>query len=327
MKEVLDQIKYYFRRRVRRTRSISRPRKSIRHMKKRREMRMRFFMSVLLCFMLIGLAATYNTKAAEKERAAEAFQAAQQKQKLESKAEETAKKMEGNTISTRADTETARERLERVRKEAEEKEYPEDIIELLDKNKETVAFVENYEKKCKDAPAETIGDDFEKGEIPSLLQWDQRWGYAAYGTGFVATCGCGPTCMAMVVSGLKEDPSVTPAVLAKYSEQEGYIDENNNTYWTLMESGGQHWGISSSPGSTDEDSVAAALEKGHPIICSVGPGDFTEKGHFIVLTKYKDGKVKVNDPFSTKNSKKTWEYAKIKDQIKALWIYENADEK
>ena len=41
----------------------------------------------------------------------------------------------------------------------------------------------------------------------------------------------------------------------------------------------------------------------------------------IVLTKYKNGKVKVNDPFSQKNSDKIWKYSKIKDQIKSLWVY------
>ena len=34
-----------------------------------------------------------------------------------------------------------------------------------------------------------------------------------------------------------------------------------------------------------------------------------------------DGKVKVNDPFSQKNSDKIWKYSKIKDQIKSLWVY------
>lgn len=70
-----------------------------------------------------------------------------------------------------------------------------------------------------------------------------------------------------------------------------------------------------------EEQVALELSQGHPIICSVGPGDFTKIGHFIVLTGYENGNVKVNDPFSIKNSKATWVFANIKDQIKAMWVF------
>lgn len=80
-------------------------------------------------------------------------------------------------------TETAEQKLERVRSQAEEQGVPQSVIELLDKNAETVDFVADYEKK-KDKPyADTIEEDLSNGEIPELLQWDERWGYAPYGTG------------------------------------------------------------------------------------------------------------------------------------------------
>ena len=60
---------------------------------------------------------------------------------------------------------------------------------------------------------------------------------------------------------------------------------------------------------------------GHPIICSVGPGDFTKIGHFIVLTGYENGSVTVNDPFSQENSDKSWKFTQIQEQIKAMWVY------
>ena len=55
--------------------------------------------------------------------------------------------------------ETAEQKLERIRKQATEHGYPKNVIELLDKNVETVDFVADYEKK-KDKPyADTIGKD------------------------------------------------------------------------------------------------------------------------------------------------------------------------
>ena len=44
-------------------------------------------------------------------------------------------------------TETAEQKLERVRSQAEEQGVPQSVIELLDKNAETVDFVADYEKK------------------------------------------------------------------------------------------------------------------------------------------------------------------------------------
>lgn len=217
--------------------------------------------------------------------------------------------------------ETEEERTERVRMEAEMYDYPENVTELLDKNPETIGFVEDYGIKKNQLPADTIGDELVQGEIPLLLQWDERWGYAPYGSSIIAVSGCGPTCMAMVAAGLNQDPSITPAKTAEYSAANGYLDEENNTYWSFMEEACVNWNLQFESVELDETKVAAHLNAGHPIICSVGPGDFTQNGHFIVLTGYKNGSVTINDPFSRANSNQIWAFADIQDQIKAMWAY------
>ncbi|MCI6534823.1 MAG: C39 family peptidase [Lachnospiraceae bacterium] len=243
-----------------------------------------------------------------------------QRHKKEAEVKETTKitqqeKEEKETVETEA------QRLERVKREAKENGYPEGVIDLLGKNKETIDFVEDYGEKKDDPSADTIGNDLEAGEIPQLIQWDERWGYAPYGTSIVAVSGCGPTCLSMVAAGLNEDPSITPAKVAAYGTENSYVDENNDTYWKFMSEAGANWNLSCYEGLLSEEQVSAELTAGHPIICSVGPGDFTKIGHFIVLTGYESGNVTVNDPFSQKNSDKTWVYAEIADQIKAMWIY------
>lgn len=302
-----------------RERITPKERQRIRNRRRRQEVKRQLYMCGVLVILLIVLVVTYNSKAAEK-RKAEA-DAAKTGQKKEQVSADDAKKMEESSIGTVADNETPKERIKRVREEAKRIGYPKDITALLKKNKETVDFVEHFAENKDNPAAEVVSDDLKKGEIPQLLQWDERWGHISYGTGYIASCGCGPTAMSMVVSGLTGDASVTPVKVARYSEKQGYIDENNNTYWELMSKGGEHWGITSYSGDISEDFVSKELKAGHPVICSVGPGDFTKKGHFIVLTKYKNGKVKVNDPFSQKNSDKMWKYSKIKDQIKSLWVY------
>ena len=218
--------------------------------------------------------------------------------------------------------ETQKERIERVRMEATAAGYPEGVIELLDKNPATVSYVEDYGEKQGQIYAEDIGDDYVDGQIPLLIQWDERWGYAPYGTSVVAVSGCGPTCMAMVAAGLRHDPTITPAKVAEYGTQNQYVDEENNTYWAFMQEAGKNWGLSCYSGFLSEEELSAELSAGHPVICSMGPGYFTQNGHFIVMTGYENGQIRINDPFSTENSGRTWTYGEIHDQIKAMWVYQ-----
>ena len=199
--------------------------------------------------------------------------------------------------------------------------YPKSLLKALSKNSEMLDFVLDYPKKHKNAAAKSIGDDFVTGEIPALIQWDERWGYTKYGTSIVAVSGCGPTCMSMVVSGLTGNTKITPARTAAYSVRHNLIDEENNTYWEFMEKAAKHWGLNCYAGMLNKKQLKAELGKGHPVICSVGPGDFTKNGHFIVLSGWKDGKIQVNDPFSRQNSQKLWTYSRIKKQAKSMWVY------
>lgn len=73
----------------------------------------------------------------------------------------------------------------------------------------------------------------------------------------------------------------------------------------------------------DEERVIANLEVNNPIVAVMGPGDFTTTGHFIVLTGYENGKIKVNDPNNRENSEKLWEFDRIQSQIRDLWVFRN----
>ena len=99
------------------------------------------------------------------------------------------------------------------------------LKDLLDKNPETWEFVKNYSKMKDASPADTIGE-VAAGEIPLLLQWDERWGYSVYGDNMIAVNGCGPTAVAMVVSGLLCDPSVTPYKVASLQRNKDIMRES-----------------------------------------------------------------------------------------------------
>lgn len=191
---------------------------------------------------------------------------------------------------------------------------------MLNKNSETLDFVYDYLEKKDDEPAKSVGD-VSQGEIPELLQWDTRWGYAEYGEDIIAISGCGPTALSMVAVGLTGDDSITPYKVAKYAQESGYYVEGTGTAWSLMTEGCYYLGIQGIELPLDEQVIFSELKNGNPIICSMGTGDFTDKGHFIVLAGVQDGKIQINDPNSKKRSK-LWEYEDFAGQIRNLWEFE-----
>lgn len=200
------------------------------------------------------------------------------------------------------------------------KQYPEELLELIAKNQETIDFVLDYPKK-KDIPcASTIGT-VTKGEIPHLLQWDERWGYGIYSDKCIAINGCGPTALAMVCAGLTGDNTITPYRLAQYAADNGYYVPESGSSWDLMRTGAIQFGITSKEVPLNESSMKNQLNAGHPIICSMKPGDFTTTGHFIVLTAYEDGSFRVLDPNSIQKSERLWSYERLSTQINNLWAF------
>lgn len=199
-------------------------------------------------------------------------------------------------------------------------EYPDELIELLEKNPETQEFVLNYPLK-KDLDVTINLDEYTECEkVPLFMQWDERWGYFIYGDSVMGLTGCGPTCLSMVCIYLLGDTTYNPRYIAEFSKDNGYCVSGNGSAWTLISEGGRQLGMDVVELSLDEQKIAQNLDDGNPIICIMGPGDFTSTGHFIVLTDYVDGQVKVNDPNSKANSEKLWNFEEIKYQIRNLWV-------
>lgn len=199
-------------------------------------------------------------------------------------------------------------------------DYPEEVLNVLLKNPETLDFVLNYPKKHDSAPSDSIGK-VKDGTVPHLLQWDERWGYATYGDGLLAATGCGPTCLSMVIAGLTGDSSVTPLVIADYSIENGYYVAGTGSSWDLMGAAAAAYGLNCNELPLSKSKIFQTLESSSPIICSMRPGDFTKTGHFIVLTGVEDGKIKVNDPNSKIRSEQLWDYGTLEGQIKNLWKF------
>lgn len=203
--------------------------------------------------------------------------------------------------------------------------YPNDLIELYKKNPEVRDFVLHYPENKKRTFTIDLSEYQDCDTVPLLMQWDERWGYTKYAGELFGLSGCGPTCLSMVAIYLTGDTSLTPKAMAEFAAENGYASFKNGTSWTLFSEGAEKLGLKATELPLVEQRIIDNLQAGVPIVCVMGPGDFTTTGHFIVMTGYEDGKIKVNDPNRRSNSDKLWEYDCIKDQIRNLWAIQSAE--
>lgn len=205
-------------------------------------------------------------------------------------------------------------------------DYPEKLIELLGRNEETLEFVMNYPLKYgTEQPIDISGYADTEG-VPLFIQWDQQWGYRDYVGNVAGLSGCGPTCMAMVMYHFTRDPNMHPAYMMEFAESNRtYASVGGATQWAFFKNGGAELGLTVEELNYDEihseRTLARILESGKVIVMNVGPGVFTEIGHYMVLAGYEDGKFRVNDPNSPANSAQLWDFEIFEDQIKMMWAF------
>lgn len=167
----------------------------------------------------------------------------------------------------------------------------------------------------------TPKSEWEQGSVPFLYQTDPAWANTRYAGNNFGESGCGPTCMSMVYVALTGAVDKDPAAMAALATEAGYAGPEG-TAWLFMTEGAASLGLHAAEVPADEQSLRQALVAGWPVICSVGPGDFTELGHFIVITGIdRNSKLIVHDPNSPERSAKTWDFATVLGQCRALWSY------
>lgn len=202
-------------------------------------------------------------------------------------------------------------------------DYTETMIENYALYPECREFILNYPlEKDKEHTADISWADRSNG-VPLFLQFDERWGYTKYGFSVGGISGCAPTCLSMVAYYLTGDTKYTPEYMMNFSTEDGHVGQNGGTQWTLFSKGAKNLGFKVEELPLLENTLIKRLEQGIPVVLSVGPGDFTQNGHYIVCVGYKDGKIKVNDPFSKANSEKEYTYAQLEPQIRNLWAISN----
>lgn len=199
-------------------------------------------------------------------------------------------------------------------------DYPEDIRALLERNPETEDFVLHYPlEKNKEIDVDLSAYE-NCGGVPLFLQWDRQWGYMTYGDNVAGLTACGPVCLSMAAYYWTGDEAYAPDRMIEFARDGGYYSWGNGSSWTLISEGAVELGFDVTEIPLVKKRILDNLEVGNPIICAMGPGDFTTTGHFIVLVGEEDGLIRVNDPNSVENSGKLWKFEDIESQFRNLWV-------
>ena len=165
----------------------------------------------------------------------------------------------------------------------------------------------------------------------SYLQYDARWANVDYSTKGEKTdireSGCGPTCAAMLIETLT-GKTFTPVDACAWALKHGYKAYKQGTYYSYFVPQFKEFGIAceqlnsfSMYGIADgliHDKAFRLLKEGYYLIACMGKGTWTSSGHFV-LVWWEDGKVRINDPASTKTERLNGDLATFKKQVKNVF--------
>ena len=171
----------------------------------------------------------------------------------------------------------------------------------------------------------------------SYLQIDKRWKDLPYRvkgeTSTIGGSGCGPSCMAMVISTLT-GKTVTPVDTCKWSVEHGYKALNQGTFYSYFKAQGAAYNIDvkqlnsaniyHNPNSQYHQTVLSHLKSGGMVIACMGRGTWTRGGHYILLWGVNsDGSININDPASTKPSRIRGNWNTLKNEVKYYFVVGN----
>lgn len=144
--------------------------------------------------------------------------------------------------------------------------------------------------------------------ITMYMQNDPAWADFLYGgQDPMSGYGCGPTALAIAAASLTHEP-ITPVDTAVWSASNGYFSPQNGTVHGLIPNGAKYYGLQVEVlNNLTPDNFCLALSTGKVMILLMGPGDFSDSGHFIVAYGYdSNGDILVADPASNERSSVHW---------------------
>lgn len=147
------------------------------------------------------------------------------------------------------------------------------------------------------------------GPLTYYNQGDARWGnYLWGGKDPLSIYGCGPTIMAMLVTSLTGN-QVLPTDASNWAAANRCWAPGDGSYHCLIEDASSAYGIEATPiRNYSIDGIQQALNSGHLVVALVKKGHFTQRGHFLIITRMtEEGNVRIADPNSYENTTRDWD--------------------
>ena len=147
------------------------------------------------------------------------------------------------------------------------------------------------------------------GLLTYYNQNDVRWADALYGgRDPIASYGCGPTALAMLVTSFTNQ-TYTPADMAYWAASNNYWSAGAGTKHNFFLEGAAAFGFhASSFQNFTPEGIISELKSGHVLVALMGPGQFTNAGHFIIIYDYWSGnQVSIADPASLERTQIPWD--------------------
>ena len=191
--------------------------------------------------------------------------------------------------------------------------------------KELVDGGDAYESSY-DADIWTEGESIVYDTVPGRTvsyynQTEEPWAQVRFSGTTIRSSGCGPVCMAMVVSTLTGQ-TVTPAQVAEFTEESGLYVPGRGTSHSLPSMAAGHWGLSvRRVHKSRMEEVKYALQEGAlaVVICKEYSITGSGSGHYIVLTGVtREGYFTIADPASRERSGRLYSVDTIRSYARDL---------
>lgn len=153
-------------------------------------------------------------------------------------------------------------------------------------------------------------------DVVYFNQGDEAWAELPYGTDQIGTHGCGPAAMAIVITSMT-NTEMDPAAMSQWAVEHGHWARRNGSYLSIVEGAAQAFGLDAySVSERTPEALSNELYSGRILVALMGPGHFTQGGHFIVLRGATlSGEILVADPNSLERSLATWDPQLILDEL------------
>lgn len=160
----------------------------------------------------------------------------------------------------------------------------------------------------------------------SFLQDDSKWGSESYSivgsrSQTIATSGCGPTSMAMVLN-YYIDNSITPLQTSIFALANNHRTRYDGTSWGYFEDMANEYDLEFLQTASSVEALEWMNKKEDPlVICSMGRGLWTNDGHYILLWDVDNNIAHINDPASTDKKRIENSYNYMASQCKQYFCF------